>query len=295
MICYLDDILVTDSTEEEHLSNVEKVLGRLHSYGIRAKRAKCEFLRPLVEYLGHCVDATGLHTTPSKVEALKEAPQPRNVQELRSFLSLVHYYGKFMPNLATLLNPLNLLLRDERKWVWTEECSRAFKEAKQLLITAPILAHYDATLPIKMAGDASAYGIGAVISHTYPDGTERPISFASRTLSPNEQNYPQIKKEALSLVYGIKKFHAYLYGRKFTLVTDHKPLLTVLGPKNGFPPRGELSCYRHTTIPSSLSRCSNTQMQMVCRDSHWVTDNLPQLVRPLSWVRSRPCRSPQNS
>ena len=130
MICYLDDILVTGSTEEEHLSNVEKVLGRLQTYGIRAKRAKCEFLRPSVEYLGHCVDATGLHTTPSKVEAVKESPQPRNVQELRSFLGLVHYYGKFMPNLATLLNPLNFLLRDGSKWVWTEECSRVFKEAK---------------------------------------------------------------------------------------------------------------------------------------------------------------------
>ena len=141
-----------------------------------------------------------------------------------------------MPNLATLLNPLNLLLKDGAEWVWTEECSQAVKEAKQLLSSAPVLAHYDPALPIKMAGDASAYGIGAVISHVYSDGSERPISFASRTLSPSEQNYSQIEKEALSLIYGIKKFHAYLYGRRFTLVTDHKPLLTVLGPKKGIPP-----------------------------------------------------------
>ena len=273
VICYLDDILVTGSTEEEHLSNVEKVLGRLQMYGIRAKRAKYEFLRPSVEYLGHCVDATGLHTTPSKVEAVKEAPQPRNVQELRSFLGLVHYYGKIMPNLATLLNPLNLLLRDGSKWVWTEECSRAFKEAKQLLITAPILAHYDPTLPIKMAGDASAYGIGAVISHTYPDGTERPISFASRTLSPSEQNYPQIENEALSLVYGIKNFYAYLYGRKFTLVTDHKPLLTVLGPKNGIPPMAAARLQRWALLLSAY----NYSIEFKPTQQHANADGLSRL------------------
>ena len=251
VICYLDDILVTGSTEEEHLANVERVLERLQRYGIRAKRAKCAFMSSSVEYLGHRVDATGLHTTKSKVEAVQEAPQPSSVPELRSFLGLVHYYGKFMPNLATLLNPLNLLLKDGAEWVWTEECSQAVKEAKQLLSSAPVLAHYDPALPIKMAGDASAYGIGAVISHVYSDGSERPISFASRTLSPSEQNYSQIEKEALSLIYGIKKFHAYLYGRRFTLVTDHKPLLTVLGPKKGIPPMAAARLQRWALLLSA--------------------------------------------
>ena len=108
VICYLDDILVTGSSEEEHLENVEKVLQRLNQYNIRAKRAKCTFMGDSVEYLGHRIDATGLHTTTSKVEAVRLAPQPRNVQELRSFLG---YYGKFLPSLATLLHPLNTLLK----------------------------------------------------------------------------------------------------------------------------------------------------------------------------------------
>ena len=160
----INDILVTGSTAEEHLTNLEKVLQRLEQYGIRAKREKCKFFTPAVEYLGHRVDASGLHTTPEKVAAIEKAPEPSNVRELRAFLGLLHYYGKFLPNLATLLHPLNSLLREGSRWAWTQKCSQAFKAAKSLLLSAPVLCHYDPSLPLKMAGDASEYGIGAVIS-----------------------------------------------------------------------------------------------------------------------------------
>ena len=174
VICYLDDILITGANDEEHLRNVELVLERLRKHGIRVRKEKCEFFCKAVEYLGHRVDDTGLHTTEKKVDALRLAPQPRNTQELKSFLELLHYYGKFLPNLATLLQPLNHLLKKNTKWLLTDACTTAFQEAKQLLIQAPVLAHYDPALPMKLAGDASAYGIGAVVSHVYPDGSERP-------------------------------------------------------------------------------------------------------------------------
>ena len=212
------------------------MLQRLQQYGIQAKRAKCAFLEESVEYLGHRIDATGLHTTTHKVEAISQAPQPENVQELRSYLGLLHYCGKFLPNLATLLHPLNNLLKTGCKWSWTPKCMQAFEASKKLLVTAPVLAHYDPALPMKMAGDASTYGIGAVISHVLPDGSECPIAFASRTLSASERNYAQVEREALSLMYGTQKLHQYLYGHRFTLVTDHKPLTTILGPKKGIPP-----------------------------------------------------------
>ena len=107
VFCYLDDILITGATQIEHLSNLEQVLQRLLKYGVRAKKAKCAFLEDSVEYLGHRIDAQGLHTTAKKVEAITEAPQPRNVAELRLFLGLLHYYGKFIPNLSSMLTPLN--------------------------------------------------------------------------------------------------------------------------------------------------------------------------------------------
>ena len=103
-------------------------------------------------------------------------------------------------------------------------------------MSSQLLAHYNPELPIKMAADASAYGVGAVISHVYPDGSEKPIAFASRTLSRSQRNYAQIEKEGLALVFGVRRFHQYLYGQNFTLVTDHKPLTTIFGPKKGIPP-----------------------------------------------------------
>ena len=164
-----------------------------------------------------------------------EAPRPRELLELRSFLGLVHYYGKFLQNLSTLLHPLNNLLKQGSKWHWSKECDTAFTKAKQYLVSAPVLAHYNPNLPICLAADASAYGIGAVMSHVFPDGSERPVDFVSRTLTATERNYAQIQKEALSLVYAVQKFHQYLYGRSFILVTDHKPLTTILGHKRGIP------------------------------------------------------------
>ena len=109
--------------------------------------------------------------------------------------------------MANIVHPLNQLLQKDAKWTWTPDCVQAFTATKQALNSSKVLAHYDPSLPITMAGDASAYGIVSVISHILPDGSERPIAFASRTLSSSEKNYCQLEKEALLLVFGVKKFH----------------------------------------------------------------------------------------
>ena len=191
-----------------------------------------------MEYLGHRIDEKGIHTSAKKVKAIVEAPSPRNLQELRSFLGLLNYYAKFLPKLASTLHPLHLLMRAGQRWQWSKACEKGFQTAKRKLVEAPVLAHYDPAQPIVLAADASAYGVvGAVILHRMSNGSEHPVAFSSRTLTKSERNYAQIEKEALALlVFGVSKFHQFLYGRRFTLVTDHKPLKTILGPKYKIPP-----------------------------------------------------------
>ena len=192
-------------------------------------------MQPSVECLGYLIDAEGLHTTPEKVAAIVNAPEPKNTTELRSFLGLVNYYGKFIKNLSSIAHPLNRLLCKEAKWEWSQECEKAFQELKYKLSSSEVLVHYDEKFPFKLDCDASAYGIGAVLSHLYPDGSERPIAYASRSLTSAEVNYAQIEKKGLALIYGVKKFHQFVYGCKFILVTDHQPLMAILGSKKGLP------------------------------------------------------------
>ena len=131
-------------------------------------------------------------------------------------------------------------------------CDKTFRQAKEAIVSTSVLTHYNPKLPITLAGDASAYGIGAVISLILPDGSEKPIAFASRSLSTSERNYAQLEKEALSLIYGVKKFHQYLHGRKFRLVTDHKPLLAILGPKSGVPSLATTRLQRWASLLSAI-------------------------------------------
>ena len=235
LVVFMDDMQITGSTVEEHLERLDQVLHRLAEYGLRLQKEKCEFLKEEVEFLGHIINKDGLQPVPSKVKAITEAPAPTNVGELRSYLGMVQYYARFLPNLATELQPLHDLLKDKIPWAWTSRCQAAFDKTKKMLVSAQVLAHYDSSLPVRLECDASSVGLGAVISHVMPDGSHRAIAFASRTLTAAERNYAQIEKEALGLVFGVKKFHEYTYGRRFTLVTDHKPLLAILGPKKGVP------------------------------------------------------------
>ena len=125
------------------------------------KRDKCRFLQESVEYLGHRVDAQGFHTS-EKVRAIQKAPKLNNAIELCLILGLLNYYWKFIPNMASLVHPLNALLRIRSRWKWTKQCADAFQAAKDQLAEAPVLAHYNPQLPIWLAGNASSYGIGAV-------------------------------------------------------------------------------------------------------------------------------------
>ena len=233
--CYLDDVLITGCDDKEHLETLQKVLERFCQWGLRLKESKYFFMKNSVKYLGYIIDAEGLHTAPDKIDAIKNAPRPENLHQLRSFLGLVNYYGKFLPALSTTTHPLNQLMQADQKWKWSDNCETAFNKLKEQLCANPVLTHYDPTLPIKLTCDASQYGVGAVLVHLLPTQEERLIAYSSRTLSKTEKNYAQVEKEALAIIFGIKKFHQYIYGRRFQLITDHKPLTTILSPKTGLP------------------------------------------------------------
>lgn len=232
----LDNVLVTGETEEEHLENLEKVFQRVAESGLRLKRSKCQLMKPSIQCLGHVVDEEGFHPVEAKVRAIRDAPEPSNVSELKSFLGMINFYGKFLPNLSTALEPLHRLLRKDYTWRWGKDQSNAFQTAKDLLQSANVLVHYDPLKELVVSCDASPYGIGAVISHVMEDGVERPIAYASRTLAKAEKGYAQIDKEGLAVVFAVKKFHQFLYGRHFKIYTDHKPLLGLFDTHRAIPP-----------------------------------------------------------
>ena len=276
--CLLDDMLITGLTDQEHKRNVELVLARLQEQGLKVNLAKCQFMVPKLEFCGHLVDAEGIHTTEAKVDALVKAPAPTNVQQLRSYLGLLNYYHKFLPDLAHTLFPLNKLLEKHSRWNWSAACQRAFEVSKRKLLASRMLVHYDLQRPLTLACDASPYGLGAVLSHVLPDGSEKPVAFASRSLTKAESNYSHIDKEALALIWAIKKFHLYLYGREFTILTDHKPLLQIFSPDKGISQTTAARLQRYALFLGAYSY----KIQYRSHDANANADAMSRLTRTLT-------------
>ena len=235
VVAYLDDILVAGRTEQEHLTNLAQVLERLNSAGMKLKKEKCAFCLPQVEYLGHVISEEGLRPSSSKIKAITNAPEPSSLSELKSFLGLVNYYAKFLPNSATTLAPLYKLLKHSEPWQWNTEQQVSFENIKTMLTAPTLLVHFDEKAPIMLSCDASPYGVGAVLSHVMEDQSDKPIAYASRSLSTAERKYSQLDKEALAILFGVSKFHHYLYGRHFVIYSDHKPLMHIFNQSKAIP------------------------------------------------------------
>ena len=231
---FQDDILVSGKDANDHMNNLKSLFVRLDEKGLRCRLDKCKFAQEKVEYLGHTLSAEGI-SKGSKVEAVMKMPPPTDVSSLKSFLGSVQFYSKFIKDLATKAEPLYRLTKKKTPWKWGDEEQAAFEELKTVLSSDDVLVHFDPEKPLGLACDASNVGIGAVLFHRFPDGSERPIANASKTLTAAERNYSQIHKEALSIIYGLRKFYQFLYARRFTLVTDHKPLTSLFGPEKGTP------------------------------------------------------------
>ncbi|CAS00122.1 Protein CBG27950 [Caenorhabditis briggsae] len=232
---YLDDIIITGSTIEEHNSRLKSVFKRIDDYGFRVRLEKCTFLMPRITFLGFCIDKDGRRPDPEKVTAIQQMPEPKNDSQVRSFLGLIQFYGTFIKELFKFRPPLDALTKKDAEFKWTSECQSSFDNIKQMLQSDLLLTHYDPKLPIIVAADACQYGIGAVISHRFPDGSEKAIYHISKALTAPQRNYSQIEKEVFGLITAVTKFHKFIHGRHFTLKTDHKPLLSIFGEKKGIP------------------------------------------------------------
>lgn len=232
---YLDDIIVCGRSQEEHDDSIRRLFERIEEYGIRVRLEKCAFGQPSIKFLGFIVDKDGRRPDSEKTAAIEKMPIPKNLGEVESFLGMVSFYSAFVPKMRELRAPLDELKKKGAKFVWTKDCEKAFNGLRTIINSKLLLCHYNPNLPIIVATDASEKGIGAVITHRLPNGKEKAIWHASRALTSAEKNYSQTEKEGLAIVFGIKKFHRYLYGREFTLLTDHRPLLSIFGNKKGIP------------------------------------------------------------
>ncbi|XP_076285579.1 uncharacterized protein LOC143211634 [Lasioglossum baleicum] len=221
---YLDDVVVHASSLHEHNIKVRKLLNRLREHGLTLQTNKCEFLRKEVAYLGHIISRQGVRPDPRKLKAVKEFPMPKSQKNIQQFLGLVGYYRRFVPDFTTKAKSLIDLLGKGKKFKWAEEQENSFKQLRDELCREPILQFPDFNKPFIITTDASEYAIGAVLSQG-EIGSDLPIAYASRSLNKAERNYSATEKECLAMVYAVIYFRPYVYGTKFTLVTDHRPLV----------------------------------------------------------------------
>ncbi len=223
-VIYLDDVLTFSKTFSEGIDNLKLVLDRFRKANLKLKPSKCFLMQTSVKYLGHVVDKEGIHCDPDKIECVKTWPRPTNLKESRSFVGFCQYYRKHIANFSELAAPLFALTRKRVQFDWTEQCERAFNTLKEKLINSPVLAYANKNLEFILDTDASLNSVGGVLSQIDENGDERPLAYASKTLSKSQTRYCTTMRELLAAVLFIKHFHHYLYYKPFTLRVDHASL-----------------------------------------------------------------------
>ena len=232
IVCLMDDVLVHGRTEQEHDERLLAALSRLQESGITLNREKCVFSRTKVKFLGQVLTQSGVESDPDKIKAIQKMEEPTSVSEVRRFLGMANQLSKFTPNLAELTKPLRDLLSKKNHWCWDYPQKEAFSKVKEALTESPVLALFDLNRETIVSADASSYGLGGVLLQKEPSsGEPRPVAYISRSMTPTEQRYAQIEKEALALTWACERFSDYLIGLHFHIETDHKPLVPLLSTK----------------------------------------------------------------
>jgi len=219
-LVYLDDIIIFGKNFDEMLNNLKIVFLRLRSSNLKINFKKCNLFKKNVRYLGHIISSNGITTDPEKITAVKEWPTPHTKKQLRSFLGFTSYYRKFIKGFSSLAKPLYALTENKNKFIWKDECEKAFEKLKDVLSSSPILSFPKEEGEFILDTDASCIGIGAVLSQKQ-EGKERVIAYYSRILNKPERNYCVTRRELLAIVDSFKFFRHYLLGRKFLVRSDH--------------------------------------------------------------------------
>lgn len=228
---YIDDIVCYGRDLTESIDNLEKVFVRLREHKLLLNVEKCSLLHTSVTYLGHIVSRDGVSPDPSKIAAVKNYPEPKNVKELKSFLGLAGYYRRFIKDFAKIAKPLNALFKEGVEYCWSAAQEEAFSTLKNMLTSQPILQYPDFSKEFLLTTDASTEALGAVLSQGEL-GKDKPIAYASRTLNNAERNYSTTQQELLAIVWAVKQFRPYLWGRHFKVITDHRPLKWLISLKD---------------------------------------------------------------
>ncbi|UYV65155.1 K02A2.6-like [Cordylochernes scorpioides] len=236
-LCYLDDIIVYATSFKEHIERLGKVLRCIQQAGLCINHEKCRFGSREIKVLGHLVTESGIRPDPDKIEAITNFPTPKTAHEVRSFMGLCSYYRRFVKDFANKAKPLHDLLRNNVKFFWSNEQEQSFQILKSALTTDPVLGHFKEDAETLVHTDASGYGVGAVLTQLV-EGKEKPIAYASRTLNAAERNYSTTERECLAVVWAIYKFRPYLFGKHFTVVSDHHSLCWLANVKD---PSGRLA------------------------------------------------------
>ena len=214
-----DDIIIFGENQRAH---DKAVLKRLNDNGLTINVPKCKFTTNEIDFFGFKFSDKGLSADPKKVEALKAFKSPKDAKALRSFIGMATYISRFIQNYSVITAPLRELLKKEVKWNWTEKCEEAFQDVKNQLSGDTVMAFYDPKKKPTVVVDGSPVGLGDILLQD-----NKPVAYASRSLTDAETRYSQIEREALAVVFGCEHFRMYLAGCMFTIVTDHKPLLSI--------------------------------------------------------------------
>ena len=222
---YLDDILIASATAEEHEEHLRSLFQRMAHHGVTINVAKCCFGESSVTFLGHVISESGITPLPDKIRAIIDYPEPTSLKQLRCFDGLVNFYRRFIPNCASLMQPLTDLLRgNPKKFLFPEEARLAFVKLKQAISNIATVSHYIPGTPLALFTDASDLAVGAVLQQFINDEWQ-PLAFFSKRLQPAESRYSTFGRELLAVYLAIRHFRHMLEGRHFTVFTDHKPLI----------------------------------------------------------------------